>query len=80
VETLRELQSVSQCAHSTQQLQARIINDSFKHPARILQTMQSGVSSQFLPNYCSFPIDALLVDFQNTCGNYKINILHSLSY
>jgi hypothetical protein len=23
-------------------LQARVINDSFKHPARVLQTMQSG--------------------------------------
>jgi hypothetical protein len=26
-------------------LQARIINDSFKHPARVLQTMQSGSDS-----------------------------------
>jgi hypothetical protein len=26
-------------------LQARIINDSFKHPARVLQTMQSGLQA-----------------------------------
>jgi hypothetical protein len=29
---------------------------------------------------CSFAIDAILIDFQNTRGNYKIHILHSLSY
>jgi hypothetical protein len=29
-------------------LQARIINDSFKHPARVLQTMQSGFHARYI--------------------------------
>jgi hypothetical protein len=33
-------------------LQARIINDSFKHPARVLQTMQSGSLAGIEPAPC----------------------------